>query len=672
VTAGPPFLRKAADRLNRIGPRPVLLGRYIAHTVINRWQRRELRRRYGDLVAHPPAGVRLLIPDFDLPSATALPEALSSSADHLRTEAEGILTHRFDLLGSGSVELGNSIDWHRDFKSDYRWPKSLFYQDVKVTRLHDDSDAKVPWELSRCHHLLTLARAARLFEDLRFAAELESELTSWLDENPTGYGVNWTNPMEVAIRAVNWVWAVRTLETWRPLERRLRERVTTSLQAHGRHIARNLEGTPYLRSNHYLADLLGLLVIGAAIKDDPAAERFLRLARRGFEREILRQVRADGIGFEASLSYHALALEIFLVARVAIAWTGNSFSAAFDRRLDQMLTASRALRHPNGRWPQIGDSDSGRILPAGFARPATIDHLLWIGAEVLETQRPLAGPPHEEVAWTLGIDAWRRVAQRSPAEQNGSVPFPKSGFFALRAGRTHVVARCGDVGQNGNGGHAHNDLLSFELSCGSPLVVDSGTYVYTADPGQRNAFRATRAHSTVVVSGEEINPLPATDLFALRQVARPRIEQWKVGADGTRLVASHDGYRRLNPGVIHSRTFALDRSGAQLTITDELLGSGFQDAESFLHLAPGIAVTQIAEDAFQIEPAGREVVVRFFGLDLIERTEGWTSDSYGTRSRAQLLVARVSGALPLRFGYRFELSVSTHPGGPPAGRPSHG
>jgi hypothetical protein len=477
--------------------------------------------------------------------------------------------------------------------------------------------------------------------------------------------------METGIRAVNWVWAIRTLEAWRPLDPELRARVTMSLQAHARHIATNLEGTPYLRSNHYLANILALATLGGVLRDDPDSLRFLHLAQRGFEREIVRQVHDDGVGFEASLPYHALALEMFLLARVAIAWTGSSFSPTFQHRLTKMLTASQALRHPGGRWPQIGDSDSGRILPAGFARPATIDHLLWIGGEVLETFRPLPGPPHEEVAWTLGLEAWSRAGQRQPAETSGSAAFAKGGLFGLRGGDTHVVARCGDVGQNGNGGHAHNDLLSFELSCGDPVVIDSGTYVYTADPGARNAFRATRAHNTVVVDGHEINPLPAADLFVLRQTARPKVERWEAGPAGTRLVASHDGYRRLNPGVIHRRAFTLDDSGAGLTVTDELLGAGFQEAESFLHFAPGISITQLAEDRFQIEVAGRNLVVRFFGLDLIERTEGWVSDSYGTRSRAQLLVGQVSGALPLRFGYHFELPAKTDPRDRPAGQASY-
>jgi hypothetical protein len=671
VTIGRSSLRKAKATIAKIGPRPALLARYIAHSAATRLRRRELRQSYGRRVANPPAGARLSIPALELPAAADLPAALTVSADRLHGEAEGIAAHRFDILGSGPVELEGSIDWHRDFKSGYRWPTSVFYQDVEVTRLYDESDAKVAWELSRCHHLLALARAARLFEEPRFAAELEDQLNSWLDENPTGYGINWANPMEAAIRAVNWIWAIRTLEPWRPLDRRLQERVTTSLQAHGRHIATNLEGTPYLRSNHYLADVLGLLVIGAALEGDPAGDRFTRLASRAFKREIMRQVHPDGVGFEASLSYHALALEMFLLARVVIGWTRYSFSPAFDERLTAMLAASRILRHPAGRWPQIGDGDSGRILPAGFARPATIDHLLWVGAEVMGTQKPVSGDPHEEVAWTLGIDAWHRARELPAADETGSTAFPKGGVFALRAGDMHVVARCGDVGQNGNGGHAHNDLLAFELSCGDPVVVDSGTYVYTADAVQRNAFRGTRAHSTVAVSGEEINPLPAAELFTLRQVAQPNIEEWKASKEGIRLVASHDGYRRIDPAVIHRRTFRLDKPGTALHVTDELVGRGVQDAESLLHLAPGVDVRQISEVEFGVELTGRRLVIVFFGLDRIARTEGWVSDSYGVRSIAPVLVGRVTGALPLHFGYRFECRVTTGAHDATAGSPSH-
>jgi hypothetical protein len=663
-------IRTVAKKADRIGARPILILQEFVHHALTRRRRRRLRTRYSVVVAAQTAIPELRLPPLALSAADELPHPLAGAAARIRREAEQILEHRVDLLGSGLFSLGTVIDWHSDFKSNYRW-EPTFYQDLEVTRLDDTSDAKVPWELSRGHHLLTLARAARLFREERFALELERQLASWLDANPAGHGINWTNPMEIAIRAVNWIWAIRTLEGWRRLEPSVRSAVTASLQVHGRHIAENLEGTPSLRSNHYLANVLGLLVIGAVLDRDPAADRFVRSARRAMEREILRQVHDDGVGFEAALPYHALALEMLLVARVAIGWTGSSFSAKFDDRLTKMLAASCALQHPGGRWPQIGDGDSGRILPAGFARPATVDHLLWTGAEILGTRRPLSGPPHEEVAWTLGLEAWHHADQLIPGNDGGAAAFPKGGFFVLRAGHTHVVARCGDVGQNGNGGHAHNDLLSFELSCGDPLVVDSGTYLYTADPKARNVFRSTGAHNTVVVSGEEINPLPVAELFTLRQAARPKVEEWDVGPGRVRLVVSHDGYRRLKPAAIHRRTFTLDNSTDALAVVDELLGQGLQHAESLIHLAPSVGANRTGNDQFRLELADGAVSVAFFGFERVEQTEGWVSDSYGTRSRAPLLIGHVSGELPLRFGYRFEPVSGPRPAEPAVRERSH-
>ena len=41
--------------------------------------------------------------------------------ENILCQAEEVLKHHFDLLGSGKVDLGPKIDWHRDFKSGHRW-----------------------------------------------------------------------------------------------------------------------------------------------------------------------------------------------------------------------------------------------------------------------------------------------------------------------------------------------------------------------------------------------------------------------------------------------------------------------------------------------------------------------------------------------------------------------
>tara|TARA_B100000925_G_scaffold286543_2_gene264445 strand:+ start:1637 stop:3757 length:2121 start_codon:yes stop_codon:yes gene_type:complete len=84
--------------------------------------------------------------------------------------------------------------------------------------------------------------------------------------------------------------------------------------------------------------------------------------------------------------------------------------------------------------------------------------------------------------------------------------YPKFGLFVFRTNRLYLAVNLSDIGQNGNGGHAHNDKLSFELNVdGKDIFVDPGTYLYTPNVEIRNKFRSTFSHSTICVDGEEQN-----------------------------------------------------------------------------------------------------------------------------------------------------------------------
>lgn len=586
-----------------------------------------------------------------LPPAEELPPELREGAALVRREADEALAHRFDLLGSGPTELGPEIDWHTDFKSGARWPPRWF-QDVRAVVAGAGADPKVPWDLSRGHQLLALGRAAALFGEERYAAELESQLGSWLEANPPGSGINWANPMEVALRATNWAWAVSALRGHRRLDPELEREVVRSLQVHGRHVAANLEGSPYLRSNHFLADVLGLLVLGAALAGDPRSGRWKRRAQAWLEREILLQTGADGVGFEASLGYHGLALEIFLIAWWTAAFAGAPMSRRYEERLRRMVDVSLAVRGPGGRIPAFGDADDGRVLPAGSRRGSTHDHLLWAAAGLLGTPRPGGGDPSPEVAWNFGLDAWARAREAPAPRRPRSRAFREGGVFVLAGDAARAVVRCGGVGQNGNGGHAHNDLLSYELSYDRPVVVDPGTYVYTADPEARNRFRSTAAHSTVTVDDEEINPIAPGELFRLRQLARPSVLRWEPGDARTTFAASHDGYRRLASGVVHERRFELESSSGELSVSDRLSGRGEAVARCRVHLAPGARPVAAGERAFSL--CGGDVRLEFDGEGVALSVEsGEFSPSYGVKEPAPVIVATVSGPLPLRFGHRF-------------------
>jgi hypothetical protein len=168
-----------------------------------------------------------------------------------------------------------------------------------------------------------------------------------------------------------------------------------------------------------------------------------------------------------------------------------------------------------------------------------------------------------EAALVVGPDAFSAI------ETGGGVPpkacaFDKTGIYALRSDCMELFIRCGTNGQDGNGGHAHNDKLSFELTAeGNNVVVDPGTGVYTSDPTIRNLFRSTEVHSTCLIDGKEQSPLFPTQLFYLPERCHARALRYEPNETGGIFVGRLEGL-----AVTLTRTFRLE--GRKLIIIDEL------------------------------------------------------------------------------------------------------
>lgn len=104
--------------------------------------------------------------------------------------------------------------------------------------------------------------------------------------------------------------------------------------------------------------------------------------------------------------------------------------------------------------------------------------------------------------------------------------FPNAGYLLFKSPILYLFVNASENGQNGNGGHAHNDKLSFELTIADePIVLDPGTYLYTPDPEMRNEFRSINAHNSVITEfGEQNNWKPGKfGLFSLEENSKCRV-----------------------------------------------------------------------------------------------------------------------------------------------------
>src|SRR4030042_6944189 len=125
--------------------------------------------------------------------------------------ADALLEHKFTYFSFRDEPFGDEIDWHRDYKNKKRAPlifcKDIDYQDFKVA-----GDFKYIWELNRHQHLIVLARAYAISQDVRYKKEVESQLAGWIRVNPFKRGINWSSPLELGIRLISWSWVWSLIE----------------------------------------------------------------------------------------------------------------------------------------------------------------------------------------------------------------------------------------------------------------------------------------------------------------------------------------------------------------------------------------------------------------------------------------------------------------------------
>jgi hypothetical protein len=566
-------------------------------------------------------------------------------------DAEAIRRHEFDLLGSGRTRWGDPLDWHIDPVSGYRWPKKFFTELKHTWTGHDGKDVKLPWELSRMQHLPTLGKAYRLTKDERYAEEVTAQISHWLEDNPCPYGINWVCAMDVGIRAMNIIWAYLLIQHAPSVADDFRARLAISLFQHGQFILFNLEygvreNGLIINDNHYLTNVVALLHLGLLCPELKTAETWKNVGLAALVEEMDHQVHPDGSDFESSLLYHRLALELFVAGALLCRVNGITLSKEFWARLERMFEFVLFVTRPDGKTPQVGDGDDGRLYILGdyaYWDRADLRYLLSVGAVLFQRSdmKAYSGGFSEEAFWLLGPSALDVFAGLHDEQvELGSRAFQDAGLFAMRAGDGYLLACAGTVGTGGYGNHKHNDLLSFELYVGDrAFIVDPGTYLYTRDPSWRNLFRSTPYHNTVMVDHQEQNRFQLGNLFRMAADAAVIVHDWGTTSERDWLDVEHTGYGRLTPPVRHRRRFHVQKSQALWEIADVLEGAGDHTADWYFHFDHGVGLEPVREGIFCTQGQGTNLVLTArAGIPLLFKiVDGWVSRRYGHKLPAKIL-----------------------------------
>lgn len=559
--------------------------------------------------------------------------------------AQHACARKVNVLGTGMVTLGTPIDWARDYRVDLGWP-SGFARAIDYVNRDRSSDIKIPWEISRLQWLIPAGQAYLLTGEEPYAEAVREILLDWITANPLAYTVNWSCTMEAAIRLFTWTWLFHVFagsEAWRC--ERFRIRFLTCLYLHGDFTHRHIEKAD-INGNHYTADLAGLVIAGYFFGDIGDAGLWRDIGWSSLQQEIGRQVFSDGVDFEASVAYHRLMVELLLWPALFRQANGDTVSVDYLQRLRAMAEFTAAYSRPDGTSPLWGDADDARAL--GFGGQRLGDHRYLIGMIAIacgddELARRFGGP-RSELTWVFGP---KRAAafSNSPSQPVRSAAFPEGGAYIMRHQDHHVFIDCGPIGLAGRGGHGHNDALSFEAQLyNAPLVMDRGSFVYTASFDKRNEFRSTASHNTPQVDAAEINRFDPNNLWNMQDDARAECTVWRSDAVEDVFVGRHFGYGRL--GITVQRKIRLEKETGLLEIFDIVEGQGYHRVNIPFHLAPSVSVEREGNEV-KLRSAGREFTITGQG-------DGWSIDieassvspSYGIAVPSQRLVWTRVGALP--------------------------
>ncbi len=577
--------------------------------------------------------------------------------EDINDRANQILNGTYNVLGVNFPTI--NTDWHLDYKSGFKWLPGQYHKKYIQVDLNNNADVKIPREISRSHHIVQVALAYALTKNEKYAKYCYKQIEDWIAQNPMMYSINWGCAMDVSIRAVNWIWTLRLLSGYNQKNKNLFQIIINSLYEHGWYIYRNLEGNIFSYcNNHYLSDLVGLVYLGQLFPKDKEAEKWLSFGLKSFYREIRLEILPSGMTYERTTHYNRLVLELILWTVVCLRQNNFQIPQDIDSRLESMIEFVMNICRPDGSCPIIGDQDNGRFLPFGNENLNDFRYLMAIGSILYERSDFKKHSNGYNIYCTLlGIEnSYSKFSKIKLSNEIylKSIRFVDAGIYIMRHQNNFLIFNGATRGmysdQKSAGVHTHSDLFSFDLYIDDKaFIIDPGTYTYTANKSERNLFRSTRMHNTVVVDKQNQDALDENKMFEIPKGTLSAINEWSSSETMDIISSEHTGYMRLKNPVKHKRTILFDKDKESWEITDELTGVEEHLFEVMFHFAPGINFEIINSETVETFSSGSNIKLSFVTESIItlSKVNSFVSISYGEKKQTTVLIVSLKQKCPV-------------------------
>lgn len=347
---------------------------------------------------------------------------------------------------------------------------------------------------------------------------VEAMVKSWLEDFDQWHPSAW-RPDILARRLIAWLTHAPMAISTRDLV--YHSAVMNSMARQARHLTRAIDRTE--DGLPRLVAAIGLIYSGFCL---PQGERRLRIGLAALNREVDRQVLADGGLVTRSPQDQYEALRLLVGLNIALREANETVPPKLQQAIDQLAPMLRFFRMGDGGLALFNNSYEE-------------------DADTLDTLLDIANAPGQPVS--------------------GAV---YSGFQRVVAGPMTLLLDAGAPPPADQSIHAHAGLASFELSLGGQrLITNCGASEMLGGGGWQHVSRTTAAHSTLVLDNRN-----SCSILENQRIGR-RPSQVKVTRDEARdtisLEVFHNGYAELM-GLGHRRKLRLRRDGTELAGVDTL------------------------------------------------------------------------------------------------------
>lgn len=486
-------------------------------------------------------------------------------------------------------------DWHTNPENGFIYNKTAHWSKI-ATMASQAGDIKYVWEKSRFCFLYDLIRF-----DLHFQSEQSkivfAFISDWIEQNPVNCGPNWICGQEIALRVLNWTFALHYSKDSETLTEQLFNQILNSIRQQIRHVERNINFSRIaVRNNHALTETLALYVTGLCFPNFPESARWKQKGKQWFETEIAYQIYDDGTFLQFSMNYHRVAVQLLTLAIDIARLNDEKWNPVVFDRAEKSLQLLRSCQDNVTGWlPNYGNNDGALFFPL------MEDHF--------RDFRPQ-------------LDALSKTLEVPEFIPKSLSTFEKGGYYMIRDENTLTFLRCGAYKDRPfQADNLHLDIWANGVN----LMRDAGSYSYNTDQKWTLYFAGTASHNTVMLG--DFDQMKKGRHFIWLNWIKKAQASVSEDLDAFQIHAAFEGFYQLGKGIKHSRKVVKSKQKLHWIIEDHIEnGPNYLPMHQIWHPHPDFF------EHYQIsasDNAGNAIA--------LEETEGWNSETYGSKTECRRL-----------------------------------